>query len=315
MTQFIDELLSGSVSSDGYGQLLRLIKKQIVHRRWPPSILAETASEDTWSEDRYSAFAHQFLIHIIEKNKLVLLKHLPAEARHAYFLMFLAQYVADRIKHHQRQSGLSFAQLRRSAVNVLQKDNKIFLRHQSGSRTYWYRSNSQTDIVITEAELGELIAQLPSPHIMPGETRIHLHVKERLKDILEIAGCLVEEDLLARMLYRNLCPQTITYSASFETIPDDSQPPVPVQDNHQKTIIQILASLDEADRLILKDYFLAAPEMSLKERALRLSMPKSTLHHRLTAIKTIIFQTFTPISEQDGLIFLEKLQSALDDFH
>lgn len=314
MIKIIHELLSGSVSSEGYFNFLYLIKKQITLRGWPPSILGETDSGGSWSEDKYNAFAHDFLVYIIEKNKLSLLKNLQTESRDTYFLMFLAQYVANQIKLQQSQYGLSFAQLKRSALNVLKKTKKHFLEHKSGTHTYWYLSGSQTDIKINESELGKLIAHLPSPHINSNETRIHPHVKERIRDILEIAGCLVEENLLVRMLYQNICPQPITHASSFETIPDNSPSPKSVHDDHQGKIFQILSKLDKTDRRILKDYLLHPPEISLKERALRLSIPKSTLHHRLQIIKTLIFHSFTPISEQDGLDFLEKLQSSLDDF-
>jgi hypothetical protein len=313
MQLFLDELLSGTISNEGYRQFLHFIRKTVSIRRWPIIILGENVSGDSWNNETLASFAHQFLSDMIQKKKITCLSHIPPEARFAYMSMFLAQYAADQIRQHQQKSGFSYAQIKRCTKNILQKSPKLFCHQAIGSKNMWRLCHSRQIVKLSESEIIDLVKHLPKCYIKPDETRIDVYVKERLKDILGIADTDVEENVLMLLLYENLCQRPQICSSDFERIADEHPSENDIQENHKEKIDLILSKLDETDCKILKEYFFKTPDESLKDGAERLSIPKSTLHHRLNHIKSLISKTFPPCSEQDGLLFLEKLRSTLDD--
>ena len=86
------------------------------------------------------------------------------------------------------------------------------------------------------------------------------------------------------------------------------------QKRHERAIENLLSGLSKQDAQILSEYLFQSQEkISLSALGKKYQMPKRTIHHKIELFKKKIFIIFQPESQEDGIIFMENLSSALNE--
>lgn len=326
MMDFIKELLSGQLTSDGYHQYQRFIIYQIRKYRWPVYIVKERQTslfETTWDSEAYSSFSHQFMVFLIEKNKISIFENIPKGGRFAYLSLIMAQYVADQIRIYQNRFGISYSKVKRSALKTLNSAPNVFVSQIIDKKTFWALVGVENNPLMTNEKMRSEIHFLPPIYLDIQKLtdqikiRIHIQVEERLKDILHIVNAPVEEAFLIKEVW-NAFPKVSTETIfTIEALPDIESGKIEdeIQTDHEVSISAIMTKMDDMDKQILSHYFFRQTEINLTQASKDLLIPKSTLYYRLKNINNTIRSHFTPHSEADALIFLEKFQTILNNNH
>ena len=84
--------------------------------------------------------------------------------------------------------------------------------------------------------------------------------------------------------------------------------------DYNESILQIVGEINAADAPIILDYlFQDKGKVSLSEMEEKYKIPRSTIHYKMEAFRLSIGRHFRPESEEDGIKFLKKLASTLDE--
>lgn len=304
---FIDELIKGSISEDGYKQYIKFIYIQINIRNWPLLILEEH-SYNQWNNDNIEAFAHQFIVYLFEKNKISYMKNIPHDLRYKFFQVILERYVADIIKEKQKEIiGVSYRDIKHIALDILNSTSEIIKTIILGN-PYWCYKNYINKPILEQNKIENLLNILPKlnlPNLEKQKVHIKKKIQGQIKDIFNLIESPIEESYLINFVFNS-------FIKTSEKVTDVISSKEEVLSDYKEVIKKIINSTDGQDIKILKEYLLQEPHKSLVEASKVLSIPKSTLAYRANIIKKVIRESFSPQSEKDAELFLKSLIDFLD---
>lgn len=303
--EYIIELAEGKLSLKGYEYIVSLVNFYIKKYNWPKIILDEQANTgDFWTDDEILSITHQLLLYVLEKEKLKNYKKIPEDYIEYYFKTIIVSYVANKIKEQQNKVGLSFDDVKRVALEILEE---FYFHKNIKNEIFWNKENDFNDPVISDDAIKEQVDSLPKIPI----TEKTKHYKPRVKTALHDLFSLVDKSIKEEVVFNQIFSM---FDQSYFLISIDNEKTSEIrEDVIKKAIRQIHEKIDERDVPIFLDYYFSATQNSLNTIAVKYNLPKSTVHHRVTQFAKIISNSFMPENEQEGIWFLEKLHDSLDE--
>ena len=142
----IIDLAKGEMTIDGYLYIISLMTYYIKKYSWPKTILEEnTNTNKYWTDDEVLSFTQQFLVFILEKEKLKNYRKIPSKYILYYFKTIIVSYVANKIKEHQNKMGLSFDDTKRISLEIL---NEHYFSKEIEKNIYWNKESVFTNPVL-----------------------------------------------------------------------------------------------------------------------------------------------------------------------
>lgn len=301
---YIIELAKGKLSLEGYEYIISLLNYYIKKFNWPKIILDEKVnSDESWTEDEIISITHQLLLFVLEKGKLKNYQKIPDNYLEYYFKTIIVSYVANKIKEQQNKIGLSFDDLKRIALEIL---NELYFYQEINGDFFWNKENNFNNPIMDNETIKEIVETLPKIPITEKTKHYKPRVKTALLDLFNIINRPIKQSVVFNQIF-SLFDQT-----SFSINTDEENSTEIREDAIIKAISQILANIDRKEIPIYLDYYFSITQNSLSLIATKYKMPKSTVHHRITQFTKIILDNFMPENEKEGVWFLEKLHESLD---
>lgn len=304
-TKYIIELAKGKMTFEGYNYIVSLIKFYLNKYRWPKIILDEnTNKNDFWTSDEILSLTQQFLVYVLEKEKLRNYRKIPKNYIEYYFKTIIVSYVASKIKEQQNKQGLSFFDTKRISLEIL---NDLYFMKEIKSDFFWNKENVFTNPVIENETINDIIESLPKIPITEKTKHYKPRVKTAINDIFNLINRPIKQSVLLNQIFK------LFDQSYFSLIKEDQDENEIREDVISQAVQQIIFKVNQIDISIYLDYFFSDGKESLNSIAQRLNVPKSTIHYKTSNFTKLITETFVPENEQEGICFLEKLHKALDE--
>lgn len=304
-TKYIIELAKGKMTFEGYNYIVSLIKFYLNKYRWPKIILDEnTNKNDFWTSDEILSLTQQFLVYVLEKEKLRNYRKIPKNYIEYYFKTIIVSYVASKIKEQQNKQGLSFFDTKRISLEIL---NDFYFMKEIKSDFFWNKENVFTNPVIENETINDIIESLPKIPITEKTKHYKPRVKTAINDIFNLINRPIKQSVLLNQVFK------LFDQSYFSLIEEDQDENEIREDVISQAVQQIIFKVNQIDICIYLDYFFSDRKESLNSIAQRLNVPKSTIHYKTSNFTKLITETFVPENEQEGICFLEKLHKALDE--
>ncbi len=304
-TKYIIELAKGKMTFEGYNYIVSLIKFYLNKYRWPKIILDEnTNKNDFWTSDEILSLTQQFLVYVLEKEKLKNYRKIPKNYIEYYFKTIIVSYVASKIKEQQNKQGLSFFDTKRISLEIL---NDLYFMKEIKSDFFWNKENVFTNPVIENETINDIIESLPKIPITEKTKHYKPRVKTAINDIFNLINRPIKQSVLLNQVFK------LFDQSYFSLIKEDQDENEIREDVISQAVQQIIFKVNQIDISIYLDYFFSDRKESLNSIAQRLNVPKSTIHYKTSNFTKLITETFVPENEQEGICFLEKLHKALDE--
>lgn len=304
-TKYIIELAKGKMTFEGYNYIVSLIKFYLNKYRWPKIILDEnTNKNDFWTSDEILSLTQQFLVYVLEKEKLRNYRKIPKNYIEYYFKTIIVSYVASKIKEQQNKQGLSFFDTKRISLEIL---NDFYFMKEIKSDFFWNKENVFTNPVIENETINDIIESLPKIPITEKTKHYKPRVKTAINDIFNLINRPIKQSVLLNQIFK------LFDQSYFSLIEEDQDENEIREDVISQAVQQIIFKVNQIDICIYLDYFFSDRKESLNSIAQRLNVPKSTIHYKTSNFTKLITETFVPENEQEGICFLEKLHKALDE--
>lgn len=304
-TKYIIELAKGKMTFEAYNYIVSLIKFYLNKYRWPKIILDEnTNKNDFWTSDEIISLTQQFLVYVLEKEKLRNYRKIPKNYIEYYFKTIIVSYVASKIKEQQNKQGLSFFDTKRISLEIL---NDFYFMKEIKSDFFWNKENVFTNPVIENETINDIIESLPKIPITEKTKHYKPRVKTAINDIFNLINRPIKQSVLLNQVFK------LFDQSYFSLIEEDQDENEIREDVISQAVQQIIFKVNQIDICIYLDYFFSDRKESLNSIAQRLNVPKSTIHYKTSNFTKLITETFVPENEQEGICFLEKLHKALDE--
>ncbi len=304
-TKYIIELAKCKLSIEGYDYIVSLLKYYLKKYSWPKTILDENINNyDNWTDEEVLSFTHQLFIFIIEKEKLKNYANIPNNYLQYYFKTIVLSYVANKIKEFQNNRGVSFDDIKRVCLQIL--DNKYF-SHQLKNEIYWCKENVFVDPVEDNELVRDLLTTLPKIPILEEAKHYKPSVLKALDDLFNAISRPIEQSVLVNIIF-NLFDQSSYFEQETEPLSVVVREVIASQ-----AVAKIVANVDQFDVPIYLDYFFSETKDSLMSLAEKYNLPKSTVHYKTSQFTKKITTNFHPDNEQEGVWFLKKLHKTLDE--
>jgi hypothetical protein len=310
-TEYINELLSGQLSNDGYKHFVSVVSDYVRKYNWPKLIIlsGETNATKFWSIDEIKELTHQFFEWSLSKRKFDNLNKIPENYLSYYFSQILVSFVANRIKEEQQKEGLSFEKCRELVISICKEDYVI--NTIEGKDYVFINSFSKDDLKPFE-DIENALSYLSK-----------IPIKELTKHYKPLVKIAIEDVFNSIDTPISLNKLTIAVFSLF------NQKAFNILDTHEESIVieeiantsvrydmiiqKLLYGLTKFDaKLIYHFIFQNEKEQSLAELADLYNIPKSTFHHKVDTFKKKIATSYTPENEQDGILFIQNISIALD---
>lgn len=301
----IVSLAQRKMTIEGYTFFSRLIKHLIYKYNWSISILDEKTNKDRkWGDDEILTFTQQFLTYVLDKNKLDNYKKIPDNYLEYYFQTLIVTYVAKKIKEYQKKIGISYDDVKRIAIPIL---NDQYFKLELQQKILWNSVDSFNNPIIQVNSIESEIGQIPKIPITEKTKHYKPLVNTAINDIFELIKCPIEQDILLNQIFK-----LFDQSNFFELIEDEEQYEI----RHEEIITAvdlISKKIQNKDITLILEYFFNDSKLSLNEIAKNHNLPKSTVHHRTKLFTQTITNLFSPNNETEGVYFLELLHKKLDE--
>lgn len=301
----IVELLSGNLSEESYLDILSTIGSMVNRYNWPKTIIVSDNPSDRWEDDDIKELAHSYFGWLVDKEKLKYIAKIPQNYIGYYFAQMLVSFVSDRIKEEQMKAGLSFRQCKEMVFRFCQED---FIINEINNESYVCVDESSAFKLAKDID--DLPKYLTRHPIDPIKNNAKSMIRLAVEDVLNTVNGSIPISKLYEIVYM-LCRteakttdvDSIQYKEKEETDCD-----------YNESIQRIVSEMNPADAPIILDYlFQDKGKVSLSEMEEKYKIPRSTIHYKMEAFRQSIGRYFRPESDEDGIKFLKKLASTLDE--
>lgn len=306
-TKYINELLTGNLTVEGYNHILQVVVYFVKYNRWPVNIISPGKQSDSyWTNEDYQEILHHFLEWLFIKGKLKYVHKVPVEYRGYYLLQLLMSFVADKVSEYQKSRGISYALVKTLSLEVL--DEK-FCRHDFEGKRYWFNT-SQPDEGYKNISFEDTIKNLPQVVITEKTKHFKPHIASCISSIFDVYRYFVEEVRLIRSVF-----QLFDQSQFIQGPPTSVSQPnniVEASTNFQPIINKLMQGLNPASARLFLEYLFSDNPPSLENLATIHGLPKSTVHAQISSFKKKISNLFIPVNEDVGSEYIQSIHKALD---
>jgi hypothetical protein len=310
-TKYIYELVSGKLSVEGYKHIINTISFFVKKYNWPKSIIisSESNSFKYWSADDFKELTHQFFDWSLSKGKLEHLNKIPENYLSYYFVQILISFIANRINEEQQKKGLSFEKCRELVLSICKE---VYIINTIEGNQYVFKDSFVKEDINHFQDMSVILSYLIKIPIKESTKHFRPLVKLAIEDIFEAIESPISCSNLTETVY-NLFDQK--EFASLDENDEISKDWDIVNSNMKfdKIIQNIVSGLTQDDAKMISHFlFHNGKEQSLAEFADFYGIAKSTLHYKIDSFKKKIASSYIPISETDGVIFIQHISKNLD---
>ncbi|MDR0724979.1 MAG: hypothetical protein LBF59_03090 [Prevotellaceae bacterium] len=308
---YIQELISGNLSKEGYNNILNSISLFTKKYNWAKCIIVQADKSTYWSAEDIKELTHQFFSWALEKGKFVYLNKIPENYLSYYFSQILMSFVSVRISEEQQKTGLSFEKCKKLVSTIV---TEKYFSKSIDETAYIYDKPFDKENIKDVGETDNLLKNLPHYNIPESTKQYKPLILTAIQDIFNIAESPVAVQKLIETVFE-LFDQTSLPNFDIQTEEDDKEENTEVNSHKYSVIINnLLAGISNEDAKIISEYlFQSHGEISLSELANKYNLPKSTIHHKIETFKKKILQNYIPVNEEDGIKFIQKLSETLDE--
>lgn len=308
---YIHDLLKGQLSQEGYAHFLNSTSFYVRRYNWPKNIIVsnESGNSKFWSQDDIKELTHQYFEWIFSKGKLEYLIKIPDNYLSYYFSQMLISFVANRIKQEQQKQGLSFEKCKELVLEICQSD---FINKNVGGIDLVFNNTINELEIKSQNEIERSLAYLSNIPVSEKTKHFKPLVKMAIDDIFNSIESPIAKKKLIEYVFALFDQRSFQ---SFGTNQEKSIVDSNVSNNqkHKIAITTLLYGLPKEDARLISEYlFQSLGEISLSELASKYNIPKSSLHYKIESFKKKITTTYTPENEEDGMIFIQNIASAMD---
>ena len=301
----IIELLSGSLSEKSYNNILTTIGSMVNRYKWPKNIIVSNKQSDRWEDDDIKELAHSYFEWLINNDKLKYISKIPRNYIGYYFAQMLVSFVSDRIKVEQSKSGLSFRQCKEIVYDICQED---YIINEINNEQYVCIDESSSFNLAKDID--DLSKYLTKHPIDPIKNNAKSMIRLAVEDVVNTINGSIPISKLYEIVYM-LCrtePKSSDVDSVIINNDEDND------SNYEDILQQIVGEINTDDALMILDYlFQDNGKMSLSEMEEKYKIPRSTIHYKMEMFRQSVGRHFKPNSEEDGIIFLKKLATVLDE--
>jgi hypothetical protein len=310
-TEYINELISGQLSSEGYKHVISVMSSFVRKYNWPKSIIvsSETSATKFWSIDEIKELTHQFFEWSLSKGKFDNLNKIPESYLSYYFSQILISFVANRVKEEQQKEGLSFEKCRELVISICKED---YINNTIEGKDYVFINSFSKDDIKPLEDIENALSYLSKIPIKESTKHFKPLVKIAIEDVLNSIEAPISLNKLTIAVF------SLFNQKSFNIL-ETHEESILIEDvanrnvSYEKIIQKLLYGLTKFDAKLISHFlFQNEKEQSLAELADLYSIPKSTFHHRVDTFKKKIANSYTPENEQDGIQFIQNISKALD---
>jgi hypothetical protein len=312
-TDYIYELLSGLLSNEGYKHFISVVSNFVRKYNWPKSIIvsSETNATKFWSIDEIKELTHQFFEWSLSKGKFDNLNKIPENYLSYYFSQILISFVANRIKEEQQKEGLSFEKCRELVISICKED---YINNTIEGKEYVFINSFSKDDLKPLEDIENALYYLSKIPIKESTKQFKPLVKIAIEDVFSSIETPISLNKLTIVVFSlfdqksfNIL-ETKEESIAIEEIARTSV-------KYDKIIQKLLYSLTKVDAKLISHFlFQNEKQQALAELADLYNIPKSTFHHKVDTFKKKIASSYTPENEQDGILFIQNISKALDEY-
>jgi len=310
-TDYINELITGQLSKDGYKHFINVVSYFVRKYNWPKSIIVNTETTGTkfWTTDEIKDLTHQFFEWSLSNGKFNNLNKIPESYLSYYFSQILISYVANKIKDEQQKEGLSFHKCRELVATICKEH---YINNIIDGKVYIFINSFSKDIVKPSGEIENLLSYLPKIPIPENTKHFKPLVKLAIEDIFNSIESPISLNNLTETVFSLLDQKCFNVSETNEEF-IDIEGIGKSSKKHEKIIQKIVLGLTKFEaKMILHFLFQNEGDQSIAELAEIYNVPKSTFHHKIDTFKKKIAFTYTPENEDDGIIFIQNILKELD---
>ena len=128
---------------------------------------------------------------------------------------------------------------------------------------------------------------------------------------MEVYHFPIEQETLIKSVYK-LFDQSQYNTSEFYSQNSNIELEPESANNYKVQVDSLVLNLSAIDCQIFLSYLFVNDPPSLDSIARKFNLPKSSLHLKIATFKKKISTTYVPVNQEDGVLFLEKLHSALD---
>ena len=120
---YINDLLIGRLSLEGYNHILSVVGYYIKLNQWPVNIVMPGKNRDSrWEKEDYEELLQQYFEWLLVKGKLNYIHKVPDSYRSYYFLQLLMSFISDKISEYQKTTGVSYREIKKIISEILLED-------------------------------------------------------------------------------------------------------------------------------------------------------------------------------------------------
>jgi hypothetical protein len=306
---YINDLLNGKLSLEGYNHILSVVGYYTKLNQWSVSVIMPEKNRDSkWEKEDYEELVQQYFEWLLVKGKLNYIHKVPDSYRPYYFLQLLMSFISDKIAEYQRTTGVSYSAIKRIALEILEDR---FRKEEREEKVFWSGGDIVLENVMAAPDLDECIRSLPRVAITGKIKHLKPHVKNGLLSIFEVYKFPIEQETLIKSVYK-LFDQSQFHTTEFESQNSNVELETEAGNNYKSQVDSLVLNLSAIDCQIFLSYLFVNDPPSLDLLASKFSLPKSTLHSKITGFKKKIATIYIPVNQDDGVLFLKNVHDALD---
>lgn len=299
------DLLSGCLSDKSYNNILTTISSMVNRYKWPRTIIVSSKRTDRWEDDDIKELAHSYFEWLINHDKLKYIAKIPRNYIGYYFAQMLVSFVSDRIKAEQSKSGLSYRQCKEIVYNICKED---FIINEINNEQYV--CIDETSSFNLAKDIDDLPKYLIKHPIDPIKNNAKSMIRLAVEDVVNSINGSIPISKLYEIVYMLCRIEPKSTDADSVPINNDEE----IDSNYEDTIQQIVGDMNTDDASMILDYlFQDNGKKSLTEMEEKYKIPRSTIHYKMEMFRQSIGRHFKPDSEEDGIRFLKKLATMLDE--
>jgi hypothetical protein len=305
-TDYINDLIEGNLSVQGYNHILKVIAYYAKKNNWPVYIIGEKSNKRDWDFSEYEELSQQFFEWVFVKNKIRHISKVPNEYRSFYFLQLLVSFISEKISQVQRETGISFSNMKKQTLEVL---NNHFTKIEYNNSTFWYNTHMIATPVSFDS-IQDKIQYLPKTKVSSSTGRLKPQIRNLINLIFDVCEYPIQEDILMRIVF-SLFDQSSFQDRQFESN-DVVAESLDKSSIHALAIKRIVQNLSKDDSKLILSYIFSENPPSMDELAKKFDLAKSTVHFKISAFKKKIQENYQPENQEDGEKFVEKVYATLD---
>jgi len=309
--EYIYEFISGQLSNDGYKNIVSVVSGYVRKYNWPKSIIVSSEKNEFkyWSVDEIKELTHQFFEWSLSKGKFDNLNKIPENYLSYYFSQILISFIANRIKEEQKKEGLSFEKCRELVISMCKEK---YLNNTIEGKEYVFNHSFTKDDLKPIDEIEKGLSYLSKIPIKESTKHFRPLVNLAIEDIFNSIESPITLNKLTETVFTLFDQKSFTISGLNEEL-TDIEGIENTSLKYDEIIQKLISGLTKDDaKMIFNFLFQNEGEQSMAELADKYDIPKSTFHHKIDTFKKKIKAAYTPDKEQDGILFIQNLSTALD---